>query len=856
MHASVVSAQSDCLGGIRVEGVVTDVTGAVIPGAAVQAATGEIATTNATGEFTLGCVRRSSVDLTARADGFGPTTMAAHAHLGGAAHLTFRLAPAAVQTEVDAAADPTGVDADHIAGSRTLGAAEVNRLADDPDEFMRELQALAASGGGIPGSAVLRVDGFQNTSAMPPKASIASIRINPDMFAAQYEEPPYFGGVIEITTKAGAASYHGALFFTDCDSSFNATDPFSNAPTPAGRRRYGFELSGPITAKRSDFAVALEKRDIDEFNVINAVTLSPDFTPVPVQQPIGAPQRLWVGSARGDVQVTPNDTATVSYSANANTLGNQGTGGFALQEAGYNSHINEYDLRLTNFQTLSLSLLHETRVKYTWRRTEQLPLSTAPSLNVEGYFVGGGSTGQSLNDRERDLEVDDDVILTRGKHTAAFGAQSLGIFSHLYEPNTFNGQYIFGGGTAAVLDADQNATGQTAYITPLEQYRRALLNLPGGSPTAFQITQGNPLVSFTQWRLALYGQDAIKLSPNLTFAAGFRYQFQTSPGSFGNYSPRLSLGWSPDTKQKLVFHVRAGIFRDPNPPAYTADVYRLNGALQAEQTVYSPGYLAPLTPTATSINVNTLYAFPHTLVQESSLQSNFCVEYTLPSAWHAYSTLYWAETWGKLRLRNINAPEVGASDGTSVDPAAALLAPRPQLGTTNILQYENSGHVAGNIVALGVDRFSGKRAGVSVTYVHVNVKSDAEQMPGGSPEQLVGSPQSSYTKAGESARADFQDKNAVYATLLLHLPYKLEISSVFDARQGYPFNVITGTDANGDGIFNDRPSFAAAPGAGVFSTPLGLLDTNTVIGTVPRNFGTLPAVMHLDTSVSRSYTVH
>ena len=65
------------------------------------------------------------------------------------------------------------------AGTTLLGVREVQQLPDDPDDFLRELQVLA---GGDPASTVIVVDGFQNASALPPKSSIASIRINPDIF--------------------------------------------------------------------------------------------------------------------------------------------------------------------------------------------------------------------------------------------------------------------------------------------------------------------------------------------------------------------------------------------------------------------------------------------------------------------------------------------------------------------------------------------------------------------------------------------------------------------------------------------------------------------------------------------------
>jgi len=136
-----------------------------------------------------------------------------------------------------------------------------------PMIFLRQLQVLAANSGGDPSATVIVVDGFQNASALPPKSSIASIRINPDFFAPEYQTPNWRGGRVEITTKPGVDRFHGALFYTNSNGIFKRDQSFLNHPDPAGKERYGFELSGPLLPKKVDFALALEKRDIDEFNV-------------------------------------------------------------------------------------------------------------------------------------------------------------------------------------------------------------------------------------------------------------------------------------------------------------------------------------------------------------------------------------------------------------------------------------------------------------------------------------------------------------------------------------------------------------------------------------------------------------
>jgi len=274
LNTGFLFAQQPCTQGFSVEGIIRDATGAAIPDAEVQTPDGKSASADSAGRFVLSCVPETAATITAQAPGFDPGTATVIRQSNAVAHVDIQLRIARVETNVEVGDDATAMDADHGAGTRSLNTQDVQQLSDDPDDFLRELQSLAASGGGMPGLALVTVDGFQNTSALPPKGSIASIRINPDMFSAEYERAPYLGGRIEIFTKPGADPFHGALFLTDSDGSFNATDPFSVTATPAGKRRYGFELSGPVVRKKIDFSLALEKRDIDEFNVVNAVTLN------------------------------------------------------------------------------------------------------------------------------------------------------------------------------------------------------------------------------------------------------------------------------------------------------------------------------------------------------------------------------------------------------------------------------------------------------------------------------------------------------------------------------------------------------------------------------------------------------
>jgi hypothetical protein len=233
--------------------------------------------------------------------------------------------------------------------------------------------------------------------------------------------------------------------------------------------------------------------------------------------------------------------------------------------------------------------------------------------------------------------------------------------------------------------------------------------------------------------------------------------------------------------------------------------------------------------------------------QLSSLQTHLTVEHTLHNQLHFASTLYWFSAWRGVQIRNINAPMIASSVGVPVNPTESLLAPRPFAPNENIFAYQRTGHLNGNIFVFGVSRYVGNRATFHVDYVHVNSKTDATN--------IASSPQSSYKNSGEVSRPEWDDENAVWSSGTLHLPWKVDLAAEFDVRSGQPYNLTTGTDANGDGVFNDRPSYATAPGPGVYQTSFGLLTTNTINGTIPRNLGTMPSLVHLDTNLSHTFTL-
>jgi hypothetical protein len=576
-------------------GTVQDSTAAVIPGATVQLdASPTSVQSGSDGHFRLPCIPPGAHTLTVSAPGFAPSTQPLPAHLP--ADLKLTLIPAATASiDVQAEAPETTPIIGGVNGA-TLSGSQLNTLADDPDDLQRELQQLAATAGGPPSGTVISVDGFQDDSPLPPKSSIARVEVNPDFFSADNRQPPFEGGRIQIYTKPGAKAFHGSLFTTNSSQWMNARDPFSNAPAAIGKQRYGFTLNGPVRKEGSNFSLALEHRSIDEFAVVNAITLDANGNQVNTIANVPVPQRLWIGSARVDWQLDPKNIAFVNYTANVNHLVNVGVGGTTLQAAGYDSQTYDHTVRLSDTTTFTPNLLHEARVSIDVRGEDDNPTSTAPQLEVAGAFTGGGASIGAQRIHQVRTEWDDDFLYTHGKHSRKAGLQLFDYVERQTLTTNFNGTYIFGGGTAPVLNANNQPTGATTTISGLEQYRRAVLSLPGGTPTQYSAVTGSPQVNLNELYTAFFIQDDIKLRPKLTLSAGLRYYVANLPFQDNGVTPRLGIAWA--ATKTLNLHAHIGLFsgHSPNGLAFTqAELQREDGTARTTSLVYNPTYGSPAT---------------------------------------------------------------------------------------------------------------------------------------------------------------------------------------------------------------------------------------------------------------------
>jgi hypothetical protein len=819
-------------------GTVQDSTAAVIPGATVQldGSPAQSQTSGSDGRFGFKCVPPGAHHLTISAPGFATAEQDLAARSPAELHVT--LIPAdSVSISVDAQGPAAGPILGGLNGA-TLSESQLSTLADDPDDLQRELQQLSATGGGPPSGAVISVDGFQDDSPLPPKSSIARIEVNPDLFSAENRQPPFDGGHIQIFTKPGAKNFHGSLFTTNSSQWMNARDPFSDAPAAIGKQRYGFTLNGPVRKEGSNFSFALEHRSIDEFAVVNAITLDSAGNPASTVANVPVPQLLWIGSARVDAQLGPKNIAFVSYSANVNHLSNVGAGGTSLLENGYESERYDHILRFSDTTTISPNLLHEGRVSIDFRGEIDDPNSSAPQVQVEGAFTGGGAGIGPQRIRQIRTEWDDDFILTRGQHSLKAGLQLFDYVERQTLTDNFNGTYIFGGGTAPVLDANNNATSVITTITGLEQYRRALLNLPGGNPTQYSSVTGSPKVDFTEFYPVFFVQDDIKLRPDLTLSAGLRYFYANLPFQDDGFTPRFGVSWAPGGSKTLQLSGHLGLFSGHSPNGLQgtqAELLREDGTARVTSLVYNSVYGSPAT-TGSSV-IHAVRTLAPNYKSNQSLMAQVGADKNLPFGFTVSTNLIYIRGWHQERTLNVNSPVNGLPTG-----------PRPGAPNLDVLQLQSSADTAGDIEFAGIGNQKFKIVQFFVGAVRVHILTDDD-------DNAFFTPQSSSTNAGEYAIESGNSLWQNFANVTVNLPKKVAVSSDYYGNGNSPFNITTGFDNNGDGDFNDRPQFALPGQSGAVATPYGNLVASGGSGVLARNRASLPWNFHVDGNIQRVFNL-
>ncbi|HEX2270486.1 MAG TPA: carboxypeptidase regulatory-like domain-containing protein, partial [Pyrinomonadaceae bacterium] len=849
--------------GTALRGRISDEMNASIVGASVTItdASGQTKSTvsNNEGVYTFSGMAPGKYLLQAAAKGFAAAGNEVEVKAGPGSSFNLTLKVTIEEQKVTVAGEePVSTDSTGNANQIVISGKELDALPDDPEELAAVLQALAGPSAGPSGGQIV-VDGFSR-AALPSKSAIREVRINQNPFAAENDQP---AARIDVFTRPGSDALKASTYLNFNDESLNSRNPFTSRRQSFQVRQFGGSLSGTLIKDKASFFVDVERREVDDNELVTATVLDSNLNPVVIGDAALAPRRFFTFTPRLDYAINNTNTLVARYTYSHSNLDNNGVGGFSLPQRGYEFLSRSHNIQLTETAIINPAVINETRFQYTHARNESLGDSSSPAILVSGAFFGGSSqVGHAINTDQR-WELSNFTAWQKGPHSFKFGARIRGIDINSIDPANFGGQFSFNGALVPLLDANNNIvtmldpSTQTqvpvpVFVSSLERYRRTLLfqqqgrkpeeiRAFGGGAAQFSINTGNPEASVSQFDFSVYAQDEWRMRPNLTVSYGLRYENQTNISSPFDFAPRLAIAWSPGASNgqapKMVIRVGGGVFYNRFSENSTLRARRFNGVNEQQfilkesplfkcqavpiinprsacqtgdggngQLVYSP---PGVTPALDSFpNVGDITGAALTRLATWRVAPDFKTPTVYAGGVQVERQLPYKFTMFAgvflLQLQHVlRARDLNATVPGSITPSTPN-GVRPLGNIGDVYQIESSGRFNQQQFFVGFNNRFNRRLTFFANYSLGYSKNDTD----GLDTSFAPNP---YDLSEEYGRGGFDLRHRFSFVGNWSSPWwGLTFSPFVLATTGAPFNIITGEDTNLDGVAVERPSFATA----------------------------------------------
>jgi hypothetical protein len=744
------------------------------------------------------------------------------------------------QVTVEGETPTVDVNPANNAGAITISGKELDALPDDPDELQTDLEALAGPSAG-PNGGQFYIDGF-TAGQLPPKSSIREIRINQNPFSAEYDKVGY--GRIEIFTKPGTDKWHGQVSVNASTSALNSENPFfdksaSATPYPGYySTQYTGNLGGPLGKKASFFFTA-DIRDINDVEIVDAQTVDPTtFAITPFSAAIPNPRTRYNIGPRVDYQLTKTNTLSVRYQYYRDNETNEGIGGFLLPSQGYNALTTEQTLQVSDTQAFGTNIINEIHFQYLRDESNQLPLSSAPTVSVGGAFTGGGNNSGTINDNANHYELQNYTSIQFSKHFLKFGGRLRGLTDSNFATSGFNGAFVF---------------------PSIQAYQATLEGTQQGAVQYSVTGNANPNLNLTNFSVGqvdvgLFIQDDWRIKPNITLSLGARFEAQNEISDHDDWAPRLGFAWGigghGKTPPKTVLRAGFGIFYDRFNETYALQAERLAGGADAltQFVVTTPGFFNATTPVPISslpanLTLPSTYRLEPNLRSPSTTQTAVSFERQLTKVANMSVSYLNSRGADQLFTNNINTPFIG-----EYIPTQPLLN-RPLGPIGNVYEYESEAIFRQNQLFVQATVRAGSKLLITSYYTLNYAKSDTSG--------ANSFPSNPFNILADYGRASFDIRNRYFMLASIALPYGFRFSPFMIASSGIPYNITLSQDVLGSSQFNYRPNFATAstPSQNVVTVP-GLPAFNTVPSPgeeIPVNYLTSAGRFTLNVRLSKTF---
>ena len=692
------------------------------------------------------------------------------------------------------------------------------------------------------------------------------------------------GGVVNIVTRSGTNRVAADAFGFYRDRSMNSRgyfddfDPSGAAvhlpKAPFGQRQFGGTLGGPLKKNRT-FAFA----SFETLSVSDSAAVTIDDRTIVTHPFLGVP--LGTAPALLGAAGFPVETGNVPFEVRTTTgfmkLDHVMTGGANLALRfnigdGHNGNSQPFggivartrggalDNRDYAFagalSSVGGRVVNELRFQIASRDQNVQSLDSSCDGECDGPNEGGPAVEvvgvarvgrHNFTPQSRDgirYQIVDTASLERGRHLVKAGIDvNLIDNSEVGLPLNFGGQFFF----VALGPALAAAFGLPAPVDAVQAFALGL-------PVAYVKGYGNPSTQNRFYDAAMFVQDEWRVRDTLTLRLGVRYQKQwwgqnIESGNF-DLAPRAAMSWDPVGNGRTSITAAYGLFFDNQFSGPVSAASIVNGdslrvvALQggpAVQAWRSPGRQLPDSVLASAASLSL------------AVSPAFDVPYT-----HQYSVAVNRQLASDVTLSVAGIATRGSHYVSSIDynPLMPSLGPgrRPAdingvAGTSaSVLQYTPWGESWYRGLLISVTRRLARGLQATGSYT----LSDAEdsisdfissppqdQGKGRDPQNPRGLPLG-FDPAAERGASLQDQRHRLALTAMQELPWRFQVSGIYTAGSGRPYNIIAGVDLNGDGDATVSP--------GPDRARRTLSDPSSSIA---RNTGRLPGEHRLDMRVTK-----
>jgi hypothetical protein len=744
----------------QITGVVADPSGAVIPGAQAVLNGGDgkpiaQAKTDNAGAFHFDHVPAGNYTIRLQAEGFQQTLLDIKVGSSRPAsiHAVMQIAVQGETITVVTGGSATQVSTEtsENQNANTIDRNALDRVPVFDQDYITTMSRFLDDNATGTNGVTLVVNGIEANGPGVTASAVQEVKINQNPYSARFARPGR--ARLEIITKGGTPQYHGSLNFLFRDSVFDARNAFATVKAPEQRQYYEGSLTGPIgRSKKTSFLLSLDQ-DIDkQQSAVQAAGVNGI-----INENVPNPTHHFFGSGRVFHDLANGDEFWTGYSYERRTVQNQGVGGTVLPSAGTNTEFQEHEINVSFHHIFSPHWINQLHFLVGHYDSPVYSLNPDAQIIVSGAFTGGGAQADSRR-TEYHFDGTDFTTYANGKHELTFGVDIPDISRRAFDDFTNRaGTYTFA----------------------------SLADYTAAQPSTYLLQTGQGHVVFLEKVVSGFIDDNIRLRPNFSLYLGMRYYFQNYfHDDPNNFAPRFGFAYAPRQKGKTVIRGGGGVFYDRTGPSPIADLLHFNGVNLLRFIVANPHY--PVIPSDLAGVPTSVVVLDRRAHIPYSIQYSLGVERQVTPKSTFSATYVGSRGIDVFRSIDANAPP----------PPNYIARPNPNLGQEREIQSE--GYLKGNSLEL---TFRGKPSKYFAGQVQYTLAKTYNNTSG-----VTYFPGNSYNPAADWARSDF-DRRHKFDLLGTTQPTRFfNLGVALSLYSGRPVNVTTGSDNNGDGVVNDRPT--------------------------------------------------